>query len=190
MGQFSFDIADLASRLDASRPKNKIVSTETNKVPYQDNKNKFKKLAFDMFQSKYDQTIWELTDENNSKYLVKRTDLDDKPLEVEAMSSNTTNVKLAGAWSAADVEGNPVVLYLFATPVRAFDKKAFGYDRDTTPAFIDHVLDTVKSNKNVAHKYVTGMSKENKALLIKKCQENINDEEARLAFSWLANETL
>lgn len=181
MDAFSFDFAELESRL---KPANQnIKAVETNKVPFDNNKAKFVKKAFDMFQSKYDNTLWELAEEDGAKFLIKRTDLEDSRIEVQADKNNKFANHL-GHWTVASDSTKPVVLFFLGIPVKEFAPKKFGYDNGTKSLFAQHILDTIKNKKEIAKKYICAAQCRND--LIKKCKENIVDDESRLIYSWLA----
>lgn len=183
MGAFSIDLAALEKGLKNS-PSQKP-SLDINQVPFESNKNKFVKVAFDMFQSKFDNTIWELAEDEGAKYLVKRTDLDDGKLETKTSDKNTGIFHQKGTWTAAAEPGKPVVLYVLSLPVREFSKTAFNYDDETATLFANHIVDKVSSSNELAKKYIQAMSKDNKQRLIKRCQSDLLDDELRRIYSLL-----
>jgi len=185
MGASSFSIGDLANNLNSIKQKANVEQVDISKVPIKTNRNKFRKIAFDMFESKFDNTIWELQGDGEEKYLVKRTDLsDDDSLEAEAETPDVVAGSDNG-WSVVTKHDSPAVLHFMAVPIRRFSKEKFGYNSKTVEVFADSVIQTIRKNKNVAKEMVLNMDSSIKAELRKRCENNLLQDETRLVYSWI-----
>lgn len=187
MRGFALDISDLEKKLDFE--KKEIDVKDVSIVPYAHNHQKFVKKAFDMFQSKFDNTIWELVEEAGSKYLVKRTDLDEDKISTTGSKINHV-AKISGHWSVASVNDKFVTLHFLSIPIRKFTNQKFAFDNSTIELFASHLLETVKTNKNVAKRYVKSADTNAKKMLLKRCNDDLIDDDIRLVYTWIQNEDL
>lgn len=186
MALFSFDITELENKISSATQRTQLNVPELKQVPFQLNKNKFVRVAFDMFQSKYDHSLWELREEAEGNFLIKRTDLDNEGLGVQTESKLGKAIQTEGAWSAWVEEGKPVRLLLYSVPVREFDSKDFNYTDKTASLFADSLLKTISSSENIAKKYVHSMDTSRKDMLKQACSTRLIEDDARAFYSWLS----
>jgi hypothetical protein len=174
MEAFSFDINDLDRKMTLEKPR------EINKVPYTQNKSKFCKVAFDMFRSNCDDTLWELVSENGEQFLIKRTDFNAQP----RVESETQNTIKKGSWSVTYTKNEPVTLRLFDLPVRRFSSQQFGYTESTKTVFAQSVMDAITNNSRLGKDFVCALSGQDRDLLLARC-ENTASHQHSIVYSWL-----
>lgn len=178
MGSFSFNIQDLDQKLHTGQPKLKEIS----KVPFAHNNKKFAKVAFDMFRSNCDDSLWELVSENGESFLIKRTDLADQhTLESQDESRKMTK----GGWSICAELAKPVTVLLFGVPIRQFTQSAFGYTEESKSLFAESVLETVVADSSVAKSLVKAAAADARERLLATCSENLASDEYRSVYIWL-----
>lgn len=180
MRSFGFDLAELAKKLHVKKESAPVA--EVGRVPFSTNQHKFKKLAFDMFQSQFDGTIWELQNEGESRFLVKRTDLDDHSLQTQSKEDSVPYRK--GFWSLSQKKDAMTLSYV-DVPVKEFRSAEFNFDDGTRELFADTVLDELHTNDKLVKAYLKQMGPGERKQLTQRCKRNLIDNSSRRLYALL-----
>ena len=134
------------------------MTTRKDKIPYEQNKQFFTKIAFDVFQFNASpiESLWILEDgEDGKQYLVAKYEDADQPLEVK---SN---------WLAVlDTEGKNITVAYKNTPIQKFASTDFGFNKDDAYIFQKMLVEKLNSDKSFIEKLVKSQPKEKQEKLL------------------------
>ncbi|MFA5024026.1 MAG: hypothetical protein WC523_03680 [Patescibacteria group bacterium] len=131
----------------------------TKKIPFEQNKKYFTKIAFDVFQynnSPVD-SLWVLeTDDSDGKqYLVAKYEDTDNTLE-------TTS-----SWTAIlDTEKKNITLAYKNIPIQRFASAEFGFTEDDAFIFQKTLIQKLSSDKSFIEKFIKSLPKEKQEMLL------------------------
>lgn len=114
------------------------------KIPFEENKHRFKKIAFDVYAPLNDATdnLWVVQDTDDGSFLT-RTHWDHDNVNVKESKEE--------GWDALpDKSGDNITLYYKDTPLINMSAKEYGFDQGDPRIFINSLLDFMRDKKNVA----------------------------------------
>lgn len=137
------------------------LSEDKQKIPYEENKHRFRKVAFDVFQlnSSPSESLWSLEDDEDGKqYLVALYQSDE----------NKDNIDVKSEWKAlADKEAQNITLTYKDMPIQRFAAKDYGFDKEDVHVFQKSLLDLLNSNPEHVSKMLRAQSKEKIRIIAK-----------------------
>ena len=137
------------------------------KIPFEENKHKFKKIAFDVYAPLNDATdnLWVVQDTDDGSFLT-RTHWDHDNVNVKESKEE--------GWDALpDKSGDNITLYYKDTPLINMSAKEYGFDQGDPRIFINSLLGFMRDKKNVAA--LLRDLPQNKVAMLKKANVLTND---------------
>ena len=142
-----------------------VVYEDKSRVPYDENKDNFTKIAFDVFQANGtpSESLWVLQDGDDGKqYLVAMYDDVDTDVEIKAHSY----------WKAlSDKNKSNLTLFYKDTPIRRFASSEFGFTKQDIHIFEKVLLEKLSSDKNFVSKMIDDQPNNVKEYLLNKFPE-------------------
>lgn len=139
MDKFPLDVAHLEKSLDGFN-QDRIVEASAHKVAYKEHENRFKRVAFDLFEpNNGDDEIWQL-----------QVDADGKEWLVQIQSTDESESKVEGGFSAhLNNKHTAITLLHNDDPVMKFAAEDFDFTPETAGAFKKFILRKVQDPKFV-----------------------------------------
>lgn len=144
----------------------KTVNPRNHALKYDDVKDRFQKVAFDVYKQEGSNKLWELRTEDGTQYLVALYDDSDNDLVVESQDEKD--------WTAtADTEGENVTLSYRNTPIARFASSKYQYKPQEAEKFAKF-LEVKASDRNFLNNLLDTMPEQKKLAVLKLLQEGVN----------------
>ena len=144
----------------------KDINPNKKRLSYNENKQFFTKVAFDVFQLNNSpvESYWVLeTAEDGKEYLVAKYEDDD---------ANNPNIEARGSWNAlSDKENKNVTLFYKGVPIRRFASSDFGFDASDIHIFQNTLTNKLASDITLVSKLMNALPKEKRQALIEQFPE-------------------
>lgn len=144
------------------------VTPDSSKIPFNENKHLFRKVAFDVFQLKSGPVdpLWILEeDDSGESYLVAQYESDDDNQEDDGLESR-------GSWSAlSDSSGTNVTLLYKNSPIRRLASAEFGFSKEDVHLFREALIEKLASNKDLKDKLLSELNSERRSALLSQFPE-------------------
>lgn len=141
------------------------ITPETGRIPYEENKHLFRKVAFDVFQlnSSPVESLWTLEDgENGDQFLVAQYSEEEEP----------ENLESKGNWEAlSDSNGKNVTLMYKGAPIQRFASVDYGFDAKDVHIFQQTLVEKLGSDESFTSKFLKSQPKVKFDLLVSKFPE-------------------
>jgi len=151
----TMDLAKLASSLN----------TDARRISYEENKHRFTKVAFDVFQlnSSPIESLWILEDgEDGKQYLAAM---------YEEMGTEK-KMESKGTWETLlDKKSENLTLLYKSVPIKRFAASAYGFTKDDVHIFERTLIEKLNSDKEFVNLLIKSQSKTTQDELFKKFPE-------------------
>ena len=137
-----------------------VVNKDAGKIPYEQNKHLFTKIAFDVFQMTGSpiNSLWKLEDDEDGKqYLVALYEEGD----VEPK-------KVKSSWMAlSDKAGKNITLFYKDMPIQRFASADYGFEQADAHLFQQTLLEKLSSDKDFLKKFLDNQPEERRNQILK-----------------------
>lgn len=142
------------------------ITPDTRKIPYEENKGNFRKVAFDVFRlnNSVSDSLWVLEDgEDGTQYLVAQYEEGEK--EDPGLESKSHWVALS------DRDSKNVTLIYKDEPIQRFASSEFGFNEDDVHIFQKTLIEKLSSDKKFLDKLIKLQPEEKREMLIEQFPE-------------------